>query len=88
MTIANRHSISVARCGLLFASSDKLTEKDFLPFPDQLEDKKDKKGKSRKSRVTKETAVIFMDAVRTGELSPIVMTAFKDYIDEITTLVE
>lgn len=85
MVIANRHSIAVARCGLMFAGSDKLTEKDFLPFPAML----DVKNKNKKvSRVSKQTAQIFMDGVKSGEISSTVMSAFSDYIDEIVTLLE
>ena len=85
MMIANRHSISIARCGLLFAGSDKLSEKDFLPFPALLETKKKSVGKTR---VSKETAEIFLSSVKSGEISSLVMSAFSAYMDEIIGLVE
>lgn len=84
MTIANVHSITVARCGLIFASSDKLTEKDFLPFPDLFETG----GNNSNSSISKSTAKIFMNGVRSGEIPNKVVMAFTSYIDEITALLE
>lgn len=85
-TIANSHSISVARCGLIFAGSDKLSESDFLPFGDLYEESK--KSKKVKSRLSKSTAQIFMAGVNSGELHMKVVSAFTPYIDEICKLVE
>lgn len=84
-TIANSHSITTARCGLIFAGSDKLTEKDFLPFPEVLDiDKK----KSMKTQISKSTAIVFMEGVKSGELPMKVISAFSPHIDEISNLLE
>ena len=83
-SIANSHSITTARCGLIFAGSDKLTEKDFLPFSDLFESDK----KSKKVTLSKSTARIFMDAVNSGELAMKVVSAFSPHIDEIVRLLE
>lgn len=83
-SIANSHSITTARCGLIFAGSDKLTEKDFLPFNDLFEDGK----KPKKVTLSKSTARIFMDAVNSGELAMKVVSAFSPHIDEIVRLLE
>lgn len=87
MTIANSHSITVARCGLIFAGSDKLSEKDFLPFPDLLNNVSNK-GKVNESKILKSTARIFMDGVNSNELSMKVISAFSPYMDEICGLLE
>lgn len=84
-TIANSHSITVARCGLIFAGSDKLTEKDFLPFPELLENIK---GKVNLPKILKSTARVFMDAVNSNELSDKVISAFSPHMDEICGLLE
>ena len=85
MTIANSHSITVARCGLIFAGRDKLSEKDFLPFPELLDQVT---GKTNVSKILKSTARIFMDAVNSNELSMKVVSAFSPYMDEICGLLE
>lgn len=83
-SIANSHSITTARCGLIFAGSDKLTEKDFLPFSDLF----DSDNKSKKVTLSKSTARIFMDGANSGELAMKVVSAFSPYIDEIVKLIE
>lgn len=83
-SIANSHSITTARCGLIFAGSDKLTEKDFLPFSDLFESDKGPK----KVTLSKTTARIFMDGVNSNELAMKVVSAFSPYIDEIVRLIE
>lgn len=83
-TIANIHSITTARCGLLFAGSDKLSEKDFLPFNDNFENDR----KNPKKCISKSTALIFMEGVNSGELPSKVIAAFTPHINEICRLVE
>lgn len=84
-SIANSHSITTARCGLIFAGSDKLTEKDFLPFSDLFDSDNQK---PTKVTLLKSTARIFMDAVNSGELAMKVVSAFSPHIDEIVRLLE
>lgn len=84
-SIANSHSITTARCGLIFAGSDKLSEKDFLPFSDLFDSDNQK---PTKVTLLKSTARIFMDAVNSGELAMKVVSAFSPHIDEIARLLE
>jgi len=78
--LANYHSISVSRLGLVMSSSDKLTLDDFLPFP--LEDAEAEK----KPVISKETANIFVDGVKDKIIAPKLIGAFSKYMDEIINL--
>ena len=78
--LANYHSISVSRLGLVMASGDKLTLDDFLPFP--LEDSEAEK----KSVISKETAQVFIQGVKDKIIAPKLIGAFSKYMDEILSL--
>jgi hypothetical protein len=80
-TIANSHSIAIARCGLLFGGSDKLNERDFLPFPELLE-----LGKDKAETLSIEAAKAFMSGIKSGLIPPKVMGAASKYMDTIIKL--
>ena len=80
--LANYHSISVARLGLVMSSSQDLTLEDFLPFP--LEDAEDK-SKS-KTLISKKTSEIFIQGVKDKVIPNKVVGAFSKYMDQILDL--
>ena len=82
--LANYHSLSVARLGLVMSSSDKLTLDDFLPFPESLGTKE----VSSKMKIGVATAKIFMQGVRDKTIPSKVVGAFTPYLDQILELSE
>jgi len=78
-TLANYHSISVSRLGLVMSSSNELTLDDFLPFPEDSEAEK-------KPVISKKTSEIFIQGVKDKILPPKVVGAFSKYMDEILSL--
>lgn len=85
-TIANAHSISVARCGLIYAGSDTVTERNFLPFPELLELDNGAKENSINKTISVDTAREFLRGVRTGEIPYKVVSAASPYMDKILEL--
>lgn len=85
-TIANAHSISVARCGLIYAGSDNLSERNFLPFPELLELENGASENSTKKTISIDTAKEFLRGVNSGEIPYKVVSAATPYMDMILEL--
>lgn len=81
---ANANSIAIARCGLLFGASDKLTEENFLPFPELLE----LESKEVKPTLSVSTATDFMRGIKRNIIPAKVIGAATPYMETILKLAE